>query len=93
MPAPPPTAIVTEILDIAVNPVDSSKVDFDIVFRMLFVPDATAPAKLQQKKLTVEGNFSKNDVRVAAHALIIAAVAEEGAVITSNRIFGVDDLV
>jgi hypothetical protein len=88
-----PTAVVTTINDIVINPDDPTKVDFIIEFRMMFVPNDDSPPLLAQATLTVNNNFSKQDVRAAAFTAIEAKVIENGGTISSNRIFGVDDLV
>jgi hypothetical protein len=88
-----PTVVVTGFLDITANEADPEKVDLLIEYRMLFVPNSTSLPSAAQSVLTVDGNFSKQDVRNAAHNAIVAQVAALGATISSARIFGVDDLV
>lgn len=87
-----PTAVVTTIHDIVLGAAPNT-VDLTIVVRLLFTPLPDSVPLEEQLVLVVPDTFSKNDVRVAAHASIIASVADKGAVINSNRIFGVDDLV
>lgn len=88
-----PTAIVTSILDVNSHPTDPTKVVFVIEYRLLFVPDENSVPLAEQADLVLPESFSKQDVRSAAHTAIINSVAAKGAVISSNRIFGVDDLV
>lgn len=93
MPGPAPTVIITNILQVNLNDQDNTKVDMVIDFRMLFTPSPSSPPLAEQATLTLDGGFSKQDARSAAIAAVTASVANQGATLNSNRIFGVDDLV
>jgi hypothetical protein len=88
-----PTAIVTVLNDVAVDPVDPTKVNVTFTYRLLFVPTPTSPALEEQVVLVLLDSFSKNDLRVASQGAMQASVTAKGATLASNRIFGVNDLV
>jgi hypothetical protein len=88
-----PTAIVTDLNDVQVDPVDPTKVNVIFTFRLLFVPTPTSPALEEQATLVLPDNFTKNDLRAASQNAMQASVTAKGATLSSNRIFGVNDLV
>ncbi len=88
-----PTAIVTDLNDVAVDPIDPTKVNVTFTYRLLFVPTPTSPALEEQAVLVLPDSFSKNDLRSASQNTMQASVAAKGASLSTNRIFGVGDLV
>lgn len=86
-----PTAIVSQIADVGVNPLDATKVDITIEYRFLFIPTASSPPLLEQAVLTLSDNFTKNDLRTASQNAMIASAAAKGATLSSNRIYSVAD--
>jgi hypothetical protein len=88
-----PTAIVTDLNDVTVDPIDPTKVNVMFTYRLLFVPTPTSPPLEEQAVLVLPDNFSKNDLRVASENAMQASVTAKGATLATNRIFGVNDLV
>jgi len=88
-----PTAIVSDILSVDVDPNDATRVLFSFTYRLLFVPAPTSPALEEQATLSLSDSFTKQDLRSASENWMIASVAAKGASLSTNRIFGVGDLV
>jgi hypothetical protein len=88
-----PTAIVTDILNVEPDPGDATRVLFSFTYRLLFVPTPTSPPLEEQAVLSLPDNFTKQDLRSASENWMIASVAAKGAALSTNRIFGVGDLV
>jgi hypothetical protein len=88
-----PTAIVSDILNVEPDPNDGTRVLFSFVYRLLFVPTPTSPALEEQAVLSLSDDFTKQDLRSASENWMIASVAAKGATLSTNRIFGIGDLV
>jgi hypothetical protein len=88
-----PTAIVTQITDVVVDPNNATRVLLTIEYRLLFVPDAASLPLVEQATLDLADTFTKQDAKSAAQTAVIDSVAAKGASISTNRIFGVDDFV
>jgi hypothetical protein len=93
MPAPP-LVIVQKFSDFMLDPVDSTRIVFTVSYDIAFVPNESAMPQARQDEISLPiAGLSKNVVKAACEARIIAEVANLGGTIVAGRIFTVADLV
>jgi hypothetical protein len=93
MPAPP-LVIVQRFSDFMLDPTDATRIVFTISYDIAFVPNENALPQARQDEISLPiAGLSKNVVKAASEARIIAEVAGLGGTIVAGRIFTVADLV